>query len=150
MDLFDEASAQQLPDLLTDEILPLNGLSPRLLTHRFGVRVDLHTSTIWLYTSGRLFTSQAVRIENRLGCCNIPKKCCQRLIFGAWMWEKGCGPLDAKSESSVASLLFSRKENPSGGPFPLLPLLGRQPFPPPTLGRPSLLSPWASRPLLPW
>jgi hypothetical protein len=21
--------------------------------------------------------------------CNIPKKCCQRLIFGAWMWEKG-------------------------------------------------------------
>jgi hypothetical protein len=41
MDLFDEASAQQLPDLLTDEILPLNGLSPRLLTLRFGVRVDL-------------------------------------------------------------------------------------------------------------
>ena len=24
------------------------------------------TSTIWLYTSGRLFTSQAVRLENRL------------------------------------------------------------------------------------
>jgi hypothetical protein len=24
-----------------DEVLPLNGLSPRLLTHRFGVRVDL-------------------------------------------------------------------------------------------------------------
>jgi hypothetical protein len=46
------------------------------------------------------------------------------------MWEKGGGPLDAKSESSVASLLFSRKENPSGGLFPLLPLLGRQPFPP--------------------
>jgi hypothetical protein len=41
MDLFDEASVQQLPDLLTDEILPLDGLSPRLLTHRFGVRVDL-------------------------------------------------------------------------------------------------------------
>jgi hypothetical protein len=41
MDLFNEASVQQLPDLLTDEILPLNGLSPRLLTHRFGVRVDL-------------------------------------------------------------------------------------------------------------
>ena len=29
--------------------------------------------------------------------CNIPKKCCQRLIFGAWMWGKSCGPLDAKS-----------------------------------------------------
>jgi hypothetical protein len=41
MDLFDETSAQQLPDLLTDEILPLNGLSLRLLTHRFGVMVDL-------------------------------------------------------------------------------------------------------------
>jgi hypothetical protein len=42
MDLFDEASVQQLPDLLMDEVLLLNGLSPRLLTHRFGVRVDLH------------------------------------------------------------------------------------------------------------
>jgi hypothetical protein len=41
MDLFDEARIQQLSDLLTDEILPLNGLSPRLLTHRFGIRVDL-------------------------------------------------------------------------------------------------------------
>jgi hypothetical protein len=41
MDLFDEASVQQLLELLTDEILPLNGLSPRLLTQRFGVRVDL-------------------------------------------------------------------------------------------------------------
>jgi hypothetical protein len=41
MDLFDEASAEQLPDLLTDEILPLNGLSPRLLTHRFDIRVNL-------------------------------------------------------------------------------------------------------------
>jgi hypothetical protein len=26
------------------------------------------TSTIWLYTSGRIFTSQAVRLENRLWC----------------------------------------------------------------------------------
>jgi hypothetical protein len=41
MNLSDEASMQHLSDLLTDEILPLNGLSPRLLTHRFGVRVDL-------------------------------------------------------------------------------------------------------------
>jgi hypothetical protein len=45
-----------------------------------------------------------------LANCNIPKKCCQMLIFGAWMWEKGCGPLDAKSESFVALFLFSRKE----------------------------------------
>jgi hypothetical protein len=30
--------------------------------------------------------------------CNIPKNVDQKLIFGAWMWEKGCGPLDAKSE----------------------------------------------------
>jgi hypothetical protein len=41
MNLFDEAGVQQLSDLLSDEVLPLNGLSPRLLTHRFGVRVDL-------------------------------------------------------------------------------------------------------------
>jgi hypothetical protein len=41
MDLFDEASVQQLPDLLTDEILKLNGLSPRLLTHWLSIRVDL-------------------------------------------------------------------------------------------------------------
>jgi hypothetical protein len=41
MNLFDEASAQQLPDLHTDEVLPLNRLSPRLLTHWFSVRVDL-------------------------------------------------------------------------------------------------------------
>ena len=41
MDLFDEASVQQFPDLLTDEVLPLNGLSPRLLTHWPGIRVDL-------------------------------------------------------------------------------------------------------------
>jgi hypothetical protein len=26
------------------------------------------TTTIWLYKSGRLFTSEAVRLENRLGC----------------------------------------------------------------------------------
>jgi hypothetical protein len=30
--------------------------------------------------------------------CNIPKKCCKRLIFGAWMWEKDCETLDAMSE----------------------------------------------------
>jgi hypothetical protein len=41
MNLFDEAGVQQLLDLLSDEVLPLNGLSLRLLTHRFGVRVDL-------------------------------------------------------------------------------------------------------------
>jgi hypothetical protein len=41
MDLFDEASVQQLPNLLMDETLPLNGLSPRLLTHQLGIRVDL-------------------------------------------------------------------------------------------------------------
>jgi hypothetical protein len=41
MNLFDEAGVQQLPDFLTDEVLPLNGLFPRLLTHQFGIRVDL-------------------------------------------------------------------------------------------------------------
>jgi hypothetical protein len=41
MDLFDEANIQQLPDLFTNEVLPLNVLSLRLLTHQFGIRVDL-------------------------------------------------------------------------------------------------------------
>jgi hypothetical protein len=58
MDLFDEASAQQLPDLLTDEILPLNGLSPRLLTHRFGVRVDLQMVLIGVSTPGGPWTDE--------------------------------------------------------------------------------------------
>jgi hypothetical protein len=41
MNLFDEASIKQLPDLLTDEVLSLNGLFLRLLTHRFSVKVDI-------------------------------------------------------------------------------------------------------------
>jgi hypothetical protein len=41
MNLFDEVGVQQLSDLLSDEVLPLNRLSSRLLTHRFGVKVDL-------------------------------------------------------------------------------------------------------------
>jgi hypothetical protein len=42
MNLFDETSVKQLPDLLANEVLSLNGLSLRLLTHRLGVGVDLH------------------------------------------------------------------------------------------------------------
>jgi hypothetical protein len=57
------------------------------------------------------------------------------LIFDAWVWEKGCGPLDAKSESSEASFLFSRKET-IGGRAPFFPFLGR-PSPPPFLAAPS-------------
>jgi hypothetical protein len=93
---------------------------------------------------------------NKMLRCNIPKKCCQRLIFGAWMWEKGCVPLDAKSESSVASFLFSRKETivvafspfcPSWPPTPQT--LGR-PSPFPLAGRPSPPMAAGSRsPLLP-
>jgi hypothetical protein len=41
MDLFDKAGVKQLPDLRTDEVLPLNGLSSRLLAHRPGIKVDL-------------------------------------------------------------------------------------------------------------
>jgi hypothetical protein len=73
--------------------------------------------------------------------CNIPKKCCQRLIFGARMWEKGFGPLDAKSESSVALFRFSRKETL---------VLARPPFAP---SWPPPLSPphsWPPLPLSPW
>ena len=41
VDLFDKASLQQLADLFTDEVLPLDGLLPGLLSDRLGVRVDL-------------------------------------------------------------------------------------------------------------
>jgi hypothetical protein len=51
--------------------------------------------------------------------------------------KKGCGPLDAKSESSVASFCFSRKET-LVVPFPPFARRGRPrpPFLPHTLGRP--------------
>jgi hypothetical protein len=68
--------------------------------------------------------------------CNIPKKCYQRLIFGAWMWEKGCGPLDAKSESSVASFLFSRKETLVVALSPFCPFLASTPLFPQHLAAP--------------
>jgi hypothetical protein len=32
-----------------------------------------------------------------LGDCNIPKNVDQKLIFGAWMWENGCGTLEVRS-----------------------------------------------------
>jgi hypothetical protein len=41
VDLLDEASLQQLADLFTDEVLPLDGLLAWLLPDRLGVRVDL-------------------------------------------------------------------------------------------------------------
>jgi hypothetical protein len=72
------------------------------------------------------------------GDCNIQKKCCQRLIFDAWMWKKDCGPLDAKLESSVAPFCFSPKETLV---VSLCPFLAAPPPSPPTL------SPLGSRPL---
>jgi hypothetical protein len=43
----------------------------------------IDTSTIWLYTSVRLFTSQAVRIENRLGCPRLSDRlCCISITSG--------------------------------------------------------------------
>jgi hypothetical protein len=41
VDLFDEASLQQLADLFTDEVLPLDGLLSWHLLHRPSVGVDL-------------------------------------------------------------------------------------------------------------
>jgi hypothetical protein len=41
VDLFDEASLQQLANLFTDEVLPLDGLLSWLLSHRPGIGVDL-------------------------------------------------------------------------------------------------------------
>jgi hypothetical protein len=41
VDLLYEASVEQLLELFMDEVLSLNGLLPRLLLHRSGIRVDL-------------------------------------------------------------------------------------------------------------
>jgi hypothetical protein len=76
--------------------------------------------------------------DGELFPCNIPKKRCQRLIFGAWMWEKGCSPFDAKLESSEASFLFSRKETLVATLPPFSPILGCHPLLfCPLAGRPS-------------
>jgi hypothetical protein len=83
------------------------------------------------------------------GACNIPKKCCQRLIFGAWIWEKDCGLLDAKSESSMASFRFSRKETLVLALSPFCPFLAA-PLSPPTLLVAPPPFPLAGCPLLPW
>jgi hypothetical protein len=53
------------------------------------------------------------------------------------MWEKGYGPLDAKSESSVVSFRFSRKETLVVTLSPFCPFLAAPPFSPHTLGHPS-------------
>jgi hypothetical protein len=41
VDLHNKASVQQLSNLFTEEVLSLDRLLLRLLTHRLGVRVDL-------------------------------------------------------------------------------------------------------------
>jgi hypothetical protein len=41
VDLLNESSIKQLLDFFTDEVLPLDGLLPRLLLHQPGVGVDL-------------------------------------------------------------------------------------------------------------
>jgi hypothetical protein len=46
VDLFDEASMQQLADLFTDEVLPLDGLLVWLLSQRRGAGVDLQMMLI--------------------------------------------------------------------------------------------------------
>jgi hypothetical protein len=67
--------------------------------------------------------------------CNIPKKVAKGWSSVRGCGKKGCGPLDAKSESSMASFRFSRKETlvVAFSPFALL---GCPPFSPHTLGRP--------------
>jgi hypothetical protein len=66
------------------------------------------------------------------------------------MWEKGCGLLDAKSESYVASFLFSRKETLVVALSPFCPFLAATPPLPPHTWSPLPLSPWLAAPLLPW
>jgi hypothetical protein len=64
------------------------------------------------------------------------------------MWEKGCGPLDAKLESSVASFLFSRKETLVVALPPFSLSWPPPPFPPHLVAPPP--SPWLAARLLPW
>jgi hypothetical protein len=64
--------------------------------------------------------------------------------------KKGCGPLDAKSESSLASFLFSRKETLVVALSPFCPFLAASPLPPPHTWPPLPLFPWMAAPLLPW
>jgi hypothetical protein len=44
----------------------------------------------------------------------------QKLIFGAWMWEKGCEPLDAKSEVIWGVVSFLSQKNLCAPFFPFL------------------------------
>jgi hypothetical protein len=96
------------------------------------------------------------RIWLRTDICNIRSESDPLTSLVAWMWEKGCGPLDAKSESSVASFLFSRKETLVVAFSPFCPFLAATPFPPQTwpplpltLGWPPLFSHGSRSPLLP-
>jgi hypothetical protein len=65
------------------------------------------------------------------------------------MSENGCGLLDAKSESSLASFLFSRKETLVVALSPFCPFLAATPLSPHTWP-PLPLSHWLAAPLLPW
>jgi hypothetical protein len=59
----------QMKDHLCRCLLALKNMPIPLLPNIPGeVHKQTRTSTIWLYTSGKLFTSQAVRLENRLWC----------------------------------------------------------------------------------
>jgi hypothetical protein len=76
--------------------------------------------------------------------CNIPKKVDQKLTFGAWMWEKGCGPVDTTSEVIYGVVSVLLLKNPSGRP-PFFPFLGHHP--PFSHTWPPLPFPFAGRPL---
>ena len=71
--------------------------------------------------------------------CNIPKTFLeQKLIYGAWMWERVVGRWMERQESSGASVLFSHKTL-GGHPFSLHPHSWSPPSPPfcPWLAAPS-------------
>jgi hypothetical protein len=54
VDLPYEASVEQLLELFTDEVLPLNGLLLMLLLHRPGIGVDIQMVLNHLYRDPRL------------------------------------------------------------------------------------------------
>jgi hypothetical protein len=80
LDLFTESRTLYINGLLAQNSLPSiqhstnqgtrqSAVNSRLqLTVVYYVECHRNTSTIWLYTSSRIFTSQAVRLENRMWC----------------------------------------------------------------------------------
>jgi hypothetical protein len=156
-------SASELVPLYMKEVIKLHGVPKSIVSDRdskfvsnfweslhsalgtkLSLSVDFHPQT-----DGQLGRTIQTMEDMLLACvlswkgrwedhlCNIPKKVDQKLIFGAWIWERVVGRWMQRQKSSRASVLFSHKTL-GGHPFSLHPpSLGRHPQPFfPLVGRP--------------